>query len=229
MTDFCFVNVSFGDRYVRTQERLKESILRIYPDAAMFFWTHELPPKSKPFVQSLYGFKVHAVNHAREAGFKKIIWIDTCAVLKSYVEPLWPLLKTYGVWAVADEVTVKRYCSQKLRDTYKIPDTLKLVGGSLYLFDFENFKSQLIFRQWEKMEAAGLFGSMGLIMNEGKTNDGIDHCGHRMDETCMAICMWLHNSMPIPRDISLYDQVMSKEHFVEPGTNGLSNYIKENQ
>lgn len=217
MTDFCFVNVSFGDRYVRTQERLKDSILQLYPDAAMFFWTDELPPGSKPFVKSLYGFKVHAVNHARENGFKKVIWIDTCAVLKSKVEPLWPLLKSYGVWAVADEVTVRRYCSQKLLGIYKVPPHLKLVGGSLYLFDFEQFPSQLIFRSWEKMEEAGHFGDMALIMSEGDENDGIDRCGHRMDETCMALSMWLHNFAPIPRDVSMYDQVISKEHFLPEG------------
>lgn len=217
MTDFCFVNVSFGDRYVRTQERLHHSISQLYPDAAMFFWTDELPPGSKPFVQSLYGFKVHAINHARMNGFKKIVWIDTCAVLKKPIEPLWALVKQYGVWAVADEVTVKRYCSQKLKDIYKIPEQLKLVGGSLYLFDFEHFHSQLIFNTWEKMEASGHFGDMKLIMSEGETNDGIDRCGHRMDETCMSIALWLHNSRPIPRDISMYDQVVSKEHFLPDG------------
>lgn len=217
MTDFCFVNVSFGDRYVRTQERLRDSILKIYPDAAMFFWTDELPPNSKPFVQSLYGFKVHAINHARANGFKKIIWIDTCGVLLQRIDDLWRLVRSYGVWAVADEVTVRRYCSQALLTIYKVPADLKLVGGSLYLFDFEVFHSQLIFQTWEKMEAAGHFGDMKLIMAEGDENDGVDRCGHRMDETCMSIAMWLHNSRPIARDVSMYDSVLKKDHFLPDG------------
>lgn len=214
-SDFCFLNVSFGDRYVRTQERLKDSILKIYPDANLFFWMDELPPGSKPFVNSLYGFKVHAINYARERGFKKVVWIDTCSVLRHPIECLWDQVWCYGAYAVADEVTVKRYCSQKLQEIYKIPNDLKLVGGSLYLFDFDCHKSNLIFDSWAKMEAAGHFGDMDLIMNE--KNDGIDKCGHRMDETCMALSMWLHNSTPIPRDTAKYDWVISKEHFLKDG------------
>jgi hypothetical protein len=204
MTDFCFVNVSFGDRYVRTQERLKDSILKIYPDAAMFFWIDELPPGAKPFQQSLYGFKVHAINHARVNGFKKIIWIDTCAVLKGKVEPLFES----GFIAVRDENKLSKHSHP-----WKVDPEWHLVGGSLYLFDFNQFTNQMVFDSWESMERIGFFGTQRMIMEE--KNDGIERCGWRMDETCMAYA--LYNLGQKPHTRTLYDQVIDKQHFLNEG------------
>lgn len=203
--DICFVNVSFGERYVRTQERLKASILEVYPNAPLIFWTDELPPGSKPFQESLYGFKVHAVKEAVRRGFTKVVWIDTCAVLKAPVEPLFEA----EFIAVKDESKLYRYDGiLGTRDK-----SWHLVGGSLYLFDFEREIYNHIFCSWESMEARGKFGTQEFIMNE--KNDGIDKCGHRMDETCMAWIIYMSGYEPHGRE--LYDTVIEKKHFLNEG------------
>lgn len=213
MNKIAFCNVSFGERYVRTQERLRQSILDIYPDAELFFWTDELPPGSKPFQESLYGFKVHAIKHAREKGFTKIVWIDTCAVLKGKLEPLFD----YGFIAVKDESKLYRYSGN-----FEIENKdWNLVGGSLYLFDFENETYRKVFSDWEIMEANGDFGTQEFIMNE--KNDGIEKCGSRMDETAMAMCIYKNNLKPDNGE--LYLQVCEKKHFLEPGDSGIKNYL----
>ena len=56
-------------------------------------------------------------------------------------------------------------------------------------------------------------------MNE--KNDGIDKCGWRMDESCMAALLYLNDSAPIPVDIARYNQddnsIVVKKHFLEIG------------
>lgn len=212
--NIAFCNVSFGERYVRTQERLKQSILDIYPDAQLFFWTDELPPGSKPFQESLYGFKVHAIKHARVQGFTKVVWIDTCAILKGKLEPLFEACFI----AVADENALYRY-SSKIEVKTK---SCRLVGGSLYLFDFDQNYYLDVFESWATMESNGDFGSQEFIMNE--KNDGVEKCGHRMDETCMAIAIYGHGGTPESGE--LYQQVCEKKHFLEPGDSGIKNYLR---
>lgn len=205
-SNIAFCNVSFGERYVATQKRLAESILLIYPDAPMFFWTDELPPNSKPFQESLYGFKVHAIQYARDKGYTKIVWIDTCAVLKSKLEPLFEA----GFIAVKDEN--KLYKHNGKFNPSAINQDWNLVGGSLYCFDFDNEQNCIIFNDWALDEREGLFGTQEFIMNE--KNDGIEKCGHRMDETCMAMDLYINNCPP--HDRTLYDTIIEKKHFLQP-------------
>jgi hypothetical protein len=205
MIDFCFVNVSFGERYVNTQKRLRDSILAIYPDATLFFWTNELPPGSRSFHESLYGFKVHAVKYAIEKGFKKVVWIDTCAVLKAPIEPLFDA----GFIAVKDDNKLYKFSGYQ---TIKNKEW-NLVGGSLYLFNFFSPKDHIVFSEWAKHEAAGLFGDQAFIMNEN--NDGIERCGHRMDETCMALCLYENGYEP--HTMELYQTIIEKKHFLADG------------
>ena len=214
MKDIAFVNVSFREPYVSTQKRLAKSIADIYPDAEMFFWTDELPPGSKPFQESLYGFKVHAIEYARQKGYKRVVWIDTCAVLKANLDHLFDA----GFIAVKDENKLYKFSGKQKIENKE----WNLVGGSLYLFDFDNYFYDQIYNDWKAMEAAGDFGTQEFIMNEG--NDGIERCGHRMDETCMALCIYVNGAEPDNGE--LYSQVCEKKHFLQPGETGINNYIK---
>ncbi|OHB92413.1 MAG: hypothetical protein A2Z57_12085 [Planctomycetes bacterium RIFCSPHIGHO2_12_39_6] len=216
MKDFCFVNVSFREPYVSTQNRLRKSILSIYSDVTLFFWTDEMPPNAKLFHESLYGFKVHAIEYARQKGFNKVIWIDTCCVLKKEIERLFEALPHYGVYAIKDDqCEVYRYCSKAIKENFSIPNDLFLVGGSLYIFDFGIKLSEKIFNKWKEMEQTGFFGTQEMITNE--KNNGIDICGHRMDETCLSIAIDQNGVRPLLRHLWMYDQVIEKKHFLKEG------------
>jgi len=222
MNDIAFCNVSFRDPYVVTQRRLESSIRNIYPDPSLFFWTNEMPPGAKEFKESLYGFKVHAIKAARKEGFKKIVWIDTCAVLKKPIEPLFDMLDEYSVYAVQDNNLLYQFNAVELTQIKAEPDW-HLVAGSLYLFDFDNEKSEMIFDMWKNMEKHGAFGTQKFIMRE--PNDGIERRGHRMDETCLALCLYRNGTKPMPHDKSLYKNdengaetaIVWKEHFLKEG------------
>lgn len=218
MNDICFCNVSFGQRYVQTQERLRDSILKIYPSAKLFFWTDSFPPNSKTHEQSYYGFKVHAVQHAREQGFKKVVWIDTCAILNNPIEPLLEVMKD-GFFVIRDENKLYRFTGQWFRKLYRIDPTWHLLGGSIYIFDFNHPVGTKIFEDWRRMEAEGMFGAADEKYAE--ENDGIENCGHRFDETVMAYCMYTNGVQPFDPDTGRYNQnetsVVLKKHFLNVG------------
>lgn len=210
MKDFVFVSVAFGPLYVEQQDRLKESIMAIYPDANLLFWRDCLPEKSKPFLDSLYGFKVHAIQEAIDKGFKRVLWLDPAMILCRHID--W--IGDHMMVAVKDENKLSQYISDWYLESNllsrKAVEKDHLVGGSLYYFDFNFVTAQSIFKKWKSDEAAGCFGSQDEEAS-GKLQ------GHRADESCMALSIILMNQKPLSPDRVGYctgdNPVFIKKHF----------------
>ena len=198
-TSYCFDNEAAGGDYHAQQRRLKESILKIYPNANTYF-VYENEATGKPkFQQSLYGFKVKLVNECIRQGFRKIIFFDTAMCLEKEVDWWFEAVKDYGVLSAIDRQKLSACTSDAcMRYMGLTRDQLSgwnLTGGSIYVFDFDIQKCQDIFNTWQKMESAGLFGTqenLGNLQN------------HRMDETCMAIALYLNGSEPVGHDMMRY-------------------------
>lgn len=211
MTDFCFLSVAFGPQYIEQQTRLHKSLQDIHPDAQHFAWTDTLPEGSRPFKESLYGFKVHAVNHALKAGYKKIIWLDPACIVVKPVDYYFTL--RLPVIAAKDDNQLKDHIGSKALMWYSkvsVPDTWRLVGGSLYVFDFNHPDCQKIFNVWASAEANGIFGSQ-----QEQASGKIDK--HRNDEACMAMSLYMWDCDPLPLDICRYcngeHSIIIKKHF----------------
>jgi hypothetical protein len=193
MDNVCFVSVALGERYVEQQVRLKESILAIYPEANLLFFTDELPKGSKSFYDSLYGFKPYAVLQAIEARkCDQIIWCDTAMILMDEIDDLFK----YEIMAVQDDNKLSTFISDRyLKASHITRDECKnngwhLVGGSLYYFDFDSNRTCDIFAAWMADERRGLFGSQ-----EQEASEQLQ--GHRGDETCMAMNLYLAGMKPV--------------------------------
>jgi hypothetical protein len=209
-----FLSLGFGDeRYINQLQRLQASILGIYENANLFFWSNSLPATSKPHNESNYGFKVHAVQEALEKGFNKIIWLDPAMMLvKKELEYYDEILKRYPVIAVMDDNKLINYINDKCKNYFGIDDNwlierdARLVGGSFYYFDFENDLATRIFQKWKNSEQDGIFGS---------SNEDIGM--HRQDETCLALSLYQNESSPLPYSESRYNwcenPIFIKEHF----------------
>jgi len=196
MKDVCFVSYAFGEIYVQQQRRLRQSIEKIYPEANIMFWTEELPPGARNFYESLYGFKPHAILAAVEAGFPKVIFLDPAMVLADKIDDLFQ----FPIVAVKDDNKLHKtgdspLVSNKCLAYYGLTGEMierygwHLVGGSLYYFDFTRTKPLRVFQQWMEAEQEGLFGSQ-----KEATTEQIN--GHRNDETCMALAMYMHGIEP---------------------------------
>lgn len=207
-----FCSVAFGPQYVEQQERLKESILQLYPEAHLFFYKEELPVGSKPFLESLYGFKVHAIKEARDYGFKKVVWVDSAIVLKHKLDFEDSMVEQYGVLAVRDDNKLTNVCSDTCVKYFDIAksdlDDRHLVGGSFYYFNFNYSLSRLIFDDWYNAEQAGIFGSQ-----EDASSDKLQ--GHRHDETCMALAIYKNGSSPLPANHLKYPGAYTEEIWID--------------
>jgi len=210
--DLVFVCVAFGDRYVEQQVRLRLSIYEIYPEANIIFWTNTLPKGSRSFYDSLYGFKPWAIQEAIDRGFRKVIFLDPAMILVDKIDYLFQ----FDMMAVMDDNLLYNLISDKCRITYLLTnEQIKdrkwhLVGGSIYYFDFTKEVTQKIFETWKSMEEKGLFGSQ-----EEEATERLQ--GHRADETCMAISMYLHGVEPTPMEQARYcienNAMFRKSHF----------------
>lgn len=212
MTGFCFLSVAFGPRYIEQQTRLHQSLQAIHPEAKHFAWTDTYPPGSRLHKESLYGFKPHAVQYALDQGYKRIIWVDTAIVLQQPVDYYWSLTDQFGVLAAKDDNALSKCISQRALDYYGNPNIegMHLVGGSLYVFDFNQPLCHRIFNRWLFAEEDGMFGSQQ-EQASGQINK------HRHDESCMAISLYKSGSQPIPCDVLMYNQdensIVRKFHF----------------
>lgn len=212
MKDLVFVSVAFGEQYVEQQERLKESIKKIYPEAQILFWTDELPPGSKPMNESLYGFKVHAIEQARRIA-PRVLWLDPAMILMREIDDL---VNDWAIAVVKDDNKLLGTISDKALNYFGVSKEvivdrgLHLVGGSLYYFNFEYKKTISVFETWRESERAGIFGSQYEAASE-QIN------GHRNDESCMAIAMHLNQCFPLGADEIGYcvesNPVFIKKHF----------------
>lgn len=212
MKDTVFVSVCFGDpRYFEQQQRLKESILKIYPEANLLFYRGQLPLGSRSFFDSLYGFKPHAIQVARQSA-KKVIFLDPAMVLNGPID----YLSQFEMMAVKDDNKLFNVVSNRCYQYFGITqqevfdEGWHLVGGSIYYFDFASERTENIFNTWMEAEKKGMFGS--------QTEQATDQLqGHRMDEAVMALCMYFNGIEPQSMEASSYchdhNPIWTKLHF----------------
>ena len=209
MKDVVFTTYSFGKLYCYQQGRLKESILKIYPDANLRFWHDDdgagypqpgKPPGAKPFNESMYGFKVHCVRNCINEGFKKVVFLDAAIILEAPIDDVLERAAEIGVLATDERCDLIQFISNKcLEYVGETRETLnlKLIGGSVYVFDFNNPKAIQVFEYWEQLEHAGMFGQAG------DRGHGAP-MGHRNDETCMSLSLAKYGIESQPFDVLGY-------------------------
>lgn len=214
MKDVCFVSCVFGDqRYLDQQDRLVESIDKVYPQVDQVVglsWKNTLPEGAKLHSESLYGFKVYAIKYALKQGYTKIIWLDSACILQKPIDLWLKLAKKYGVVAIKDDNKLHRFIASRVTNDLTIDIDWHLVGGSLYVFDFETKLCQQIFNDWEITEKLGLFG------NQHEQSIGLWN-KHRHDESLMAVSIYGNGSEPVTAAQAKYNQgpdsIVTKQHF----------------
>jgi hypothetical protein len=216
MQDVAFVVTAFGEKYVEQLYRLRDSINTIYPVNNTFYWENELPPGSKSFDDSLYGFKPHCVQYARERGYEKIIFLDPACILVDKIDDWFRMTNSVGVVAAEDSSSLADCCSEQAFNYFGVTRNIvrergwHLVGGSAYIFDFARPLCNQIFYTWYEAERDGMFGSQEQAQSEQIQS-------HRNDESCMALSIYTSGSIPVPYSDCRYNDgersIVIKNHF----------------
>ncbi len=221
MKDVVFVSCCFGNfLYFQQMDRLEKSIKRIYPKANIMLFrgtdkntsTEGLPPGARSFMDSMYGFKPHAIAEAKKRGFKKVIWLDPAMLLVSKIDRFF----NHHMIAAIDESQLSNTISDKFLKYKGLTKEVvssrgwHLVGGSFYYFDFETQAANNIFNDWMESEKLGYFGSQYEAASEQINS-------HRNDESCMAVAMYSNGISPSGHDDIGYcvenNPVFKKRHF----------------
>lgn len=176
------VSVAFREPYL-THNTKQIEVLGDYP---MLNFRDALPSKEgvirkdvvSHFQKSLYGFKPHAIQMARDMGHKKIIWLDPSVLPVSDISVLFNNLDDILVQTgknnirdMANDKAIKYFGREDLED-------VKHVGGTIYGFNFDNPKAVEVFDLWKQAEIDGIFGNQDDFM-----------AGHWADEACLALAM----------------------------------------
>lgn len=212
-----FVSCAFGDeRYIEQQDRLRNSILEQLPNANIVFNRGGVADGALSMEHSLYGFKVHAINNVWD-DYDYVIWLDPAMVYQKDLEDLFEITdNNQGVYAVKDDNMlcdcISDLALQHFGTTRKDikEGKLNLVGGSIYVFNTNSKNAEEVFDDWYKSELLGIFGTAAQAASN-RIN------GHRNDESCMAMCMYMNEINPIPYDVARYNNgnnsIFTKKHF----------------
>jgi len=215
MNDIAVCSLGFGKEYLKQIARLEASIAAVQPELELLFWHENYPFPSRTHQESLYGFKVWCINVAKERGFKKIIWLDTACILQHPVDYYFkdgmpPVI------AIQDDNLLSNFIGDKALAYYGITDQymdereLHLIGGSLYVFDFNYFQTNDVFKSWMAAEKANIFGSQA-EQSSGLINK------HRHDESCLSMALFDSNIKPVSHEVGRYNtdenSIIIKKHF----------------
>lgn len=207
-------SLSFGHEYNWRLDRLKASLEKTNPDVPFFYYKDQLPKASKPYNESLYGFKPHLIQEQINKGFEQVIYLDATMIVHGKLDWYNDAAKEYGgVLAVQDDNKLDRFVSDRALDAFHFTrddaKEMHMVGGSFYYFDILQYTANQVLAKWWHAEHDGLFGSQR-DEAAGKLQ------GHRHDEACMALCLYKHGTKPFTGDTQYNyssGSILTKSHF----------------
>lgn len=185
----CIVTCAFREPYV-THNKRQVSVINNAVDVISFI--DHLPYSEgvvsqdivTRFQRSLYGFKPHTVQIARNMGHKSVIWFDPSVLPLSSesITELFNELSKVDMLVVKGDNHISKMTSDKAFDWFGVPKDIPInhIGGTIYGFNFNSDKTVKAFDLWMGAEEAGIFGTQDEFMK-----------GHWADESCMALSMFV--------------------------------------
>lgn len=135
-----------------------------------------------------YQFKLAMIQLAKEAGYTKIIWMDTSGKMARDFSPLLDKAKKQGVvvfdnlghplWKWISDIA----CSQLKLNTNELKLVPQIIAG-ISLWDFTNEMGQLIFKEWLRYSLDGLSFQTNSSIREGFR-------AHRHDQSILSVLCW---------------------------------------
>ena len=182
----CIVSVAFRQPYLAHSKRQEEEIKGV----DTMYYRDQLPYKDgihtedivSHFQASLYGFKPHAIQRARNLGYTKIVWFDPSTLPTVDVSVLFKSLDTHPMIVRKGDNPLSKMTNQKAKDWFGVTEGdlvgVNHIGGTVYGFNFNDPKVCEVFELWKKAEEEGIFGNQDSFM-----------AGHWCDESCLALAM----------------------------------------
>lgn len=190
------INVSLNKPYTDYQNRLRSYCSIMCPYADLIFWTNELPGGSKPHSESLYGFKVHAFNHAFEQGYDVVLWLDSPTVILKDIKFIFDMINVDGHFVTMSNTTnLYQYCNDSTLKHFNVTRQFvkdsKWVLNYGYVFGFK--KDSKYFLKFKECEEIGLFTSAEQDYEDHMNNSGKafnrEYVEHRHEESIISMIL----------------------------------------
>ena len=176
----------YADRLARLSNSLRNNF-----DGDFLAWVGEAALGAELHSINPYSFKIYAFNKAKEAGYKKIMWLDTSVFAVNNVQKIFDDIDRSGFAFQIAGHSVGNYSTDKQLEHFGITRDeampMDCIGNAGLLgLDFEKHFPNESFNKWERAMQHGMF--KGNWDNDAKTESTDERCkGSRHDLSCSSI------------------------------------------
>ncbi len=193
MTDKCIINFASG-RYVKGQDRLRESLLNVGFDGDLLSWTAEHQIGAPLHQHNPYAFKVYCFDEALRQGYKKILWVDASIWAIKPLDPIWEALELHGYVKQYAGHLCGTWTNDRTLDYYQLTrDEAMCIemmcNGGFLALDFDVPVAQEFFRLWKQSMLDGQF--KGSWNNDNNCESADPRCKgfrHDMSNSSIIAC-----------------------------------------
>jgi hypothetical protein len=210
----CVVNVATG-HYRGGQDRLRAEMSRLSPGAAFMSWGDELPPSSPQQRDKPYAFKAWALQAARAAGHRVLLWADASVVPVRDVEPLWKQVEQKGYWVAlngwtnyewtADSAYKDLFPNLTIEEGRRLNKQFPQVVATSFGLSLDHYLGREIMDRYLALAKTDAFVGPWANTNcprEKRFDYGPNSCytmgpcgppdvlGHRHDQTALSVIAW---------------------------------------
>lgn len=184
MSDKCIINFASG-RYIKGQDRLRNSLLEVGFDGDLLTWTSENQIGAPLHKDNPYAFKIYCFDEALRQGYTKILWVDASIWAIKPLDPIWEGLKEHGYVKQYAGHLCGTWTNDRTLDYYQLTrDEAMCIemmcNGGFLALDFDDPVSVEFFRLWKQAMLDGQF--IGSWNNDNNCESVDPRCkGHRHD------------------------------------------------
>lgn len=178
------INFASG-RYLKGQQRLDESLLKVGFDGTFLSWTQEASIGSPIHKDNPYAFKIYAFEQALRAGYTKILWVDASIWAVKPLDPIWDALDEHGYMKQYAGHLCGTWSSDKQLEYFGVTrdEAMKLEmygNGGFLALDFDVTIAAEFFKRWKQAMLDGMF--IGSWNNDNNCESADPRCkGMRHD------------------------------------------------
>ncbi len=189
----CVVSVGIDGRepYSQFTKILQQQSIENGYDAMV--WTNDFPPGSPTHDQVPYAFKPFAIQAARDAGYTKILWMDSKCYILSQVTPIEEALEKDGYWFVEDGMTVGEWSKDSALPLFGITREegfgMNVIAAKHFALNFEHKIARDFFDAYMGYavdnDGEAYIGPWTNENGEASTDKRVR--GHRHDQVCGSV------------------------------------------
>lgn len=125
------------------------------------FWYDKFPP-GPTHNEIPYGFKVSAIEYAKESGYESVLWLDSSVVPIASLDPVWEHIEREGYWFSQNyDYTVGQFCTDEalaiMQYTREEAQKIPLVIATAFGLDLRSSAGLQFFSWWKEYMLVGVF------------------------------------------------------------------------